>query len=791
MPPELQFEPNDRFTLLLDATAAGYWEWTTDGTLPVVSPLLLKLYGIEGENSVPLLERVRACGHPDDLERLDAMSVATRDTEQSFNGMLRIRRENDGAARILRVLGRSFTTSAGERRVMGTVVDATEEFATLESLHVAQRQLEDAEHLAGIGSWSWNIQTGAVQWSKETYRILHVPFDTTPSFDLVLALAVDDAHREQFMNHVKDTLTGGQPYDFEIDARRPDGTPVTIHTRGAVERDADGTALRMVGTMQDVTEIRQARRELEARESRFRTLAESSPMGIVLTDPRLVPTYANRRVLDWFNLTIEEYAAGLWRSRVHPDDLAQTVARLRANMHPPTAFLDRYRIVVDDTVRWLEVRTEPLTTSDGDFIGLVGTMLDISAEKFAAEERERLQAQLQQAQKLESLGLLAGGVAHDFNNLLVSILANASMARDDIPDTSATASMLADIEHAAQRAAELTRQLLEYGGRSRTTRRRVDLSALAGELPSLLRARIPRHVRLYVEGTNYGFVHGDETQLRQVLMNLVTNAVDAIGQRDGHVSVHIARERVSREALAKCLLGTDRDAGDYVVVTVTDSGHGIRAELIERIFDPFFTTKPDGRGLGLAATLGILNGHGGAISVQSVNGEGTSMRVLLPWSEYVAATGTVAREDDSVFLGTGTVLLVDDDAAVRMAARRALQRAGFDVIEAEDGVHALERYDEAQGRIECAVLDVSMPRMSGDVCLQALRARNAQLPILLSTGYDAADVVRDIVERGQAGFVQKPYTARTLLRAVRETLRTPAPSADDGVDATNDSQTRG
>ena len=771
---ELPFAPDDRFALLLDATAAGYWEWSTDGSLPVVSPLVLRIYGIDALTETPVLDRIRACAHPNDLAALDAMAVASRESGAPFSGRLRIRRESDGEARVTRVLGRSFEHESGVRRLLGTIVDVTEEHALLDSLHEVRRQLEDAEQLAGIGSWSWNIVTGAVQWSKETFRILHVPFDTAPSFELVLAMSRDEEHRQAFLKHVQDTLTGGAPYDFEIDAKRLDGSLVTIHTRGAVERDANGVPVRMVGTMQDVTEIRAAQRALEEREARFRTLAESSPMGIVLTDREFVPSYANQRLLDWFQLTLEQYAAGEWRTRIHPDDLERVTARLRAHLHPPVAFDDEYRVVLNDKVRWLKVRTELLRNADGETVGLVGSMLDTSAERFAAEERERLQAQLQQAQKLESLGLLAGGVAHDFNNMLVSILANASMARDDVPPTSGTAVLLADIEHAAQRAAELTRQLLEYGGRARIERRRVDIAQLAGELPSLLRARIPSGIVLDVSGDHgSGIVHGDETQLRQVLMNLVTNAVDAISHGDGRVSISVGCETVSADALARCLLGAEREPGEYVVVTVTDSGHGIRAEIIERMFDPFFTTKPSGRGLGLAATLGILNSHAGAIEVQSVSGQGTRMRVLLPRSTEAQRAVPIRRDEPAAWEGQGIILLVDDDAAVRAAARRALVRAGFEVIEANDGAHALEQYDALQRAVVCVVLDVAMPRMTGDACLYALRQRDPKLPVLLSTGFDAADVVRGIVERGDAVFLQKPYTARDLLDAVRNAMHLP------------------
>ncbi len=636
-------------------------------------------------------------------------------------------------------------------------------------LELLQRQLEEAQRLAGIGSWSWDLRTGAVAWSRETYRILGFAYGTPPSFERVLALAVDEARQTEFLDLVHAALRGEREYLFEIPARLADGSQITIHTRGVVERADDGTPLRMLGTMQDVTAMRAAEAALREREAQFRTLAESSPAGVFQTSRDGYAVYANQRVLDWFDMDFEAFASGAWVAHVHPDDMP-VVENISTQARDQLLPIDMaYRIVVKDRTRWLRVRSEPFFDSDGvTVLGHIGYVIDTSAERFASEERARLQSQLQQARRLESLGLLAGGVAHDFNNLLVGMLANASLARDELDTSHPAREALDDITHAAQRAADLTRQLLSYAGRARLERRQVPLPSLVLDIPKVLGARIPPHIALTVDAPVGTVVDGDETQLRQVVLNLITNAVDAVGMRNGSVSLTVSEGDYSADTLAQCLLGRERSPGRFAVICVKDTGSGMSHDVQERMFDPFFTTKVSGRGLGLAATLGILNSHGGAIKVDSTEGVGTTICVLLPVSRNRPTPPSVTAVPSSVLNGTGVVLLVDDDVNARSAARRILTRAGYDVREAENGADAIARLDAMETTPRCIVLDLSMPIMSGDECLRTLRARGSTIPVLMSSGYDADDVAAHLLAPGSVHFLQKPYTSTALLQAIHE-----------------------
>ncbi len=511
---------------------------------------------------------------------------------------------------------------------------------------------------------------------------------------------------------------------------------------------------------------------LMEREARFRTLAESSPTGVFLADPDGTPTYANQRLLDWFGLPFSDFATGTWLDCVHPADLAQVRASMKRSVGKSNIFDEEYRIVVDGYTRWIRVRTQPVMCPEGTTVlGQVGSVLDTTAERAAADERARLQAQLQEARRLESLALLAGGVAHDFNNLLVGILGNASLARAVIPLDARGQEVLADIEHAAQRASELTRHLLAYAGRARLDRREVVINDLVADLPRLLGAHVPSALALTIELSPASpIVDGDETQLRQVLLSIITNAVEAIGEGRGRVDVTVTRELLDVATLSGCLLGALRAPGPYAVIGVRDTGSGMSAELQARMFDPFFSTKAPGRGLGLAATLGILNGHDGAIEVISQIGHGTAVRVLLPVVRGLTPYEGIPAIDAFARAESGVILLVDDDTGARTAARRILARVGYTVVEAAHGREALDLYDRMTEPPRGVVLDLAMPVMGGAECLRQLRARGSAVPVLMISGYDAEDEAQAYVRRGDARFLQKPYSARVLLDALSEAL---------------------
>jgi nitrogen-specific signal transduction histidine kinase/CheY-like chemotaxis protein len=384
-------------------------------------------------------------------------------------------------------------------------------------------------------------------------------------------------------------------------------------------------------------------------------------------------------------------------------------------------------------------------------------------------ERKQLDRQLQHSQKLESIGLLAGGVAHDFNNLLVGILGNASLALESLEDAEATRRLLQDVMRAAERAAELTRQMLAYAGKGRLSAGPVDLSTLIRDLAPLIQSSIPRNVRLTLDlKGDLPAIQADNTQIEQLAMNLIINAAEATQGNAGSVTVTTASRNVSAEELG-AYLTEHKAGGSYVVLEVRDTGSGMDQETLKRIFDPFFSTKFLGRGLGLSAALGIIRGHKGALKVTSAPAQGTVFEVLFP-AGADAPVRAQPREEATLAPGRGVILAVDDEQIVRNLVQQALMRAGYEVLLAGNGAEALSVFSRNASRISLVLLDLVMPVMSGEEALPHLLTMKPGVPVVVSSGHREEECRVKLKEPRVAGFLQKPYTAASLAAKVQDVL---------------------
>jgi PAS domain S-box-containing protein len=385
-------------------------------------------------------------------------------------------------------------------------------------------------------------------------------------------------------------------------------------------------------------------------------------------------------------------------------------------------------------------------------------------------ERKELERLLLQKDKLESLGLLAGGIAHDFNNLLVGIMGNASLALETISTNNPARSMLRDVMVASETAANLTRQLLAYAGKGRFVTEAVDLSDLVQQISSLLQTSIPKNAQLRLSlKEKLPCVEADTAQMQQILMNLVINAAEAIGEAQGTILITTGAQQVDEDYIATVLAPTVIAPGEYVTVEVHDSGAGMDQETVDRIFDPFFTTKSTGRGLGLAAVLGIVRGHKGAIKVYSTPGQGTTFKLLFPATEDEAARPVTPAVSHVASEGE-TVMVVDDEQIVRRSAKTMLERFGYSVVLAENGKEAVDLYRVLADKIDVVLLDMTMPVMNGEQAFRELKKIRPSVRVILSSGYNEGEAVRRFAGKGLAGFIQKPYSATTLAEKVRAVL---------------------
>ncbi|MEO8539362.1 MAG: PAS domain S-box protein [bacterium] len=546
--------------------------------------------------------------------------------------------------------------------------------------------------------------------------------------------------------------------------RHKDGHVVDVLVSAFPLRNADGEVIGVASTATDITD--RLRAEAAAREGAadLNAVFTSSQDPFILLDIQGRIVSMNPAALEDLNIVRgREDVVGLpWEELMPDEGKSEFRGHFERACAGDSVTFER-QTTIGSEKKWFDVTYSAVRLEGGALRGVLISARDIT-------ERKRTNETLLQAQKLESLAVLAGGIAHDFNNVLVGILGNAGLALAELSPNSPARPTVEAIELAGQRAAELARQMLAYSGRGKFVIQDADLNDIVREMTHLLRVSIGKRVALRLQlAEELPLVRADSTQLRQVIMNLVVNASDAIGDNEGAISVVSGTVHASRELLRDSYLSPELEPGEYVSVEVTDTGSGMDANTLARIFDPFFTTKFTGRGLGLAAVLGIMRGHGGAIKVESTPGRGTTFRLLLP---AIVAEGlaTPAAVTNVPWRGHGTVLVVDDEPTVRAVTLRALKMLGFETLEAEDGAAGLEVFAANRESIVAVLLDMTMPRMNGEQTFLAIKHLAPRAQVILMSGYTEQDTVQRFGDSALAGFIQKPYELATLRAALQTAL---------------------
>lgn len=449
-----------------------------------------------------------------------------------------------------------------------------------------------------------------------------------------------------------------------------------------------------------------------------------------------------------------------------PESVDRNVARVVAEEHFNVG-RRRYRHK-DGRIRDVEVSASHLRQIHQDLLCAVAR--DVT-------DQVRAEAALLQAQKLESLGLLAGGVAHDFNNLLTAILGNLNLAQMNLPKDSPIQPYLGNIQSTVLHAADLTRQMLTYSGKGRFLIQAVNLRQVVEEITQLLGASIPKKVALHSElPEDLPALEGDPTQIQQIVMNLVINASESIADVNGTISITARAVTLDEFFIATHLLRQAVNPGPHVILEVSDTGCGMSPETMSRIFDPFFTTKTSGRGLGLSAMLGILRGHHAGINIYSEIGRGSTFRIYFPAHKPAEKPSEPLEQLAWARLPTGTVLIVDDENTIRATAGAMLESLGFQVLEAGDGVEAVELYKAHARDIILVLLDWTMPRMDGKAAFHALQELNPLAKVILSSGYNQQEAVEAFNGNGPAGFLKKPYQYKDLRTELEKILLGNPPS---------------
>ncbi len=644
----------------------------------------------------------------------------------------------------------------------------------------AERRLRDSEErlrlamsAAHQGLYDLNVQTGECIVSPEYALMLGYDPAEFRETNAAWRERLHPEDREKVYAAYSDYVAGRlDEYRVEFRQRTKDGRWIWVLSLGSlVARSPDGRPLRMLGTHTDISERKRAEQALATTTDLLERTGAMAKVGGWELDLRTLQLYWSLETCHIHEL--EPPVAPALDQAINfyaPEARPIIEAAVHAGIEHGTPWdLELPLITARGRSIWVRAQGFPVQ-EDGKVVRLVGAFQEITERRQAQLEREQLDRKMQEMQKLESLGVLAGGIAHDFNNLLTSILGNASIAQIELPPGSPAQGCLEQINEASLRAADLCKQMLAYSGRGRFVVQKLDLGDLVEQTAQMLQISISKKavLRFRLE-KGIPPVEVDATQLRQVIMNLVINASEAIGDKSGVISISTGLTRVDREYLKSTLIDPDLPAGDYVFLEVSDTGSGMNAETKARIFDPFFTTKFTGRGLGLAAVLGIVRGHKGAMKVYSEVGRGTTFKLLFPAAAGAGEMARTAAAAVPAWQGTGTVLVVDDEDTMRRTLARMMPLVGLDPVLAVDGLEAVEIFRASPDRFALVLLDLTMPHLDGEQTFAELRRIRPDLRVILMSGFNAQEALVRFPGKGLASFLQKPFTIgelRSTLQAV-------------------------
>ena len=556
-------------------------------------------------------------------------------------------------------------------------------------------------------------------------------------------------------------------YPFE----HPDGSTRWFERRAQSFTARDGSP-RVVVISRDVTKRANAERQLRLSEERYRIVANMSRDIIFESSGDGIIRYASPTIEEVLGVTPEEMVSTSAFDLVHPEDdeSVQSAFARAIETNQPAAFPTTRIRHKDGSWLYMEGSGIPYQRGDG-VVHLIVLARDVTQRRLRDQEHREFEAQVRQAQKLEGLGVMAGGIAHDFNNFLTPILGEAMLLLDEIADDDPARARVNKIRAASQRAALLTSQMLAYAGKSTLAKSNIDLSHLVGEMAELMESGTG-HGAIFKSAlqTDLPPIEADPAQITQVVMNLITNASEAAGDKRGEIRIETGLVSIDSLNRSQLVLGSDLKGSEYVYVEVQDNGAGMTPGIQARIFDPFFTTKFAGRGLGLAAVLGIVRSHHGALEIDSGPQRGTRFRVLFPAAEGEIDVPVATAGLSKTWRGKGTILIVDDDDGVIDLMRETLQRAGLSVLTAMDGQAGIQAFSQHADKIDLVLLDRTMPTTSGEDACLAMREIRPDVPIVLVSGYSEERAAEHFQGPDLAGFLQKPFLPEELIDRVRSAL---------------------
>jgi two-component system cell cycle sensor histidine kinase/response regulator CckA len=708
--------------------------------------------------------------HDDDMFRLVEMSEELRTTGQPVSAVLRARHKS-GHWLWIETTSTEFRTPEDESWTVTLARDVTAMRDTYEALRASEDRFQ------GLARNSSDLileldDTGTIRYASENrMEILGKPAEEL----------IGKSLRSSQNLHPDDVAGLTQGFGELVNAERRSGGRELrlLHADGTwhwfdgritsyTSREGEWRALVIA---RDITENRLAQQELRDSEERYRVISETSGELISEVDGEGRLHFSSPGVAQVLGISPDTLLGSRPFVVIHPDDVQRCIDAFVSCLRSGELMrLAPYRVRAGDgSWHWIETDGIQFRRADGEQ-RFLAVSRDRTEQMREAQERRALERRVEQTQRLEGLGVMAGGIAHDFNNLLTPILGDAGLALMDLPEDSPARTRIQKIQKAARRAAALTNQMLAYAGKGPLIEEPVDLSGLVREMTQLLETSLSRKARLELDlDENLPAVKGDTAQLTQVVMNLLTNASEAVGEEGGRIQIRTGR--TPPEALAGVYrIGEELPPGPAVMVEVEDNGCGMNTETRARIFDPFFSTKFTGRGLGLAAALGIVRAHGGAIDIETAPEQGTRFRVLFPAAGELPKRREELPSDIQRWRSDARVLVMDDDEGVRDVAVETLQRAGLRVDCATDAAEGLAIFRDRGDEIALVILDRTLPTHSNESTLARIRQTRPNCRIVLISGYAEERAMANLADNGLAGFLQKPFLPEQLLETVRRAL---------------------
>ncbi len=669
------------------------------------------------------------------------------------------------------LMSAGITKISGEKVIISITRDITERKQAEEVSHKSHELLKLTESIANIGSWEWDVQHDRTHWSEELFRIFgRDPAKGAPPFALQSGFYAN-GDMQRLKDAVELCVKRGTPYEIELRAIRTDGEIRHCVSRGKVQYDENGKVFRLVGSFQDITDRKNSENQIKSLERRNQALLDYSPVSHKIVDLDFNLQYMSANGFKMLKLDNNADVYGkpypfYFFPEVFKKDMIENLKKVKETGEANT--LEAMTNDIEGNEVWLDSSLIPVFDEEEKINFITVVSADVTQRKQDEKEKDRLEERLTQAQKMESIGNLAGGIAHDFNNILFPIVGMSELLLEDLPPNSQQYENAQEILRAGKRGGDLVKQILAFSRQTEHKFIPVRIQKILKEVIRLTRATIPSYIEIDQDiQEDCGLVLADPTQIHQIAMNVITNAYHAVESNSGKIAIQLKETVLSADEITDLHI----QIGRYVVLSISDSGHGISSDLMTKIFEPYFTTKEQGKGtgLGLSVAYGIIKEHKGDIKVYSEIGKGTTFNIYLPLMENPVDL-IEPFTTEQYHTGSENILLVDDDEAIANVERQLLERLGYNVTVRVNSKEALEAFRRKPNYFDLVISDMTMPKMTGDQLAIELKNIRADIPVIICTGFSERINEENFKTLGICGLLMKPIVLSELAKTVRKVL---------------------